>query len=167
MRVGSSFNHEHWGARGYTGEVTMPFFLLCSTPTPLTPTHPFISLPSTLSIPSLFLLCLIPRSLLTSSSSSSPPHLLTLPSLWVAFYTPWPFLPPPFPLSPRLPPFIQAFIKPQHISTFASTFPRSRRFIIPLLPLSLAPSTLSAPLYHGPTSIPPFHSCQLSEPQKS
>lgn len=62
LRVGSSFNHEHWGARGCT--VSVPFFFLCSPPTPLTPTYPFIFLLSTRSIPSLSFLCLVPRSLL-------------------------------------------------------------------------------------------------------
>lgn len=166
MRVERGFNHEHLRGHRVDSGSRHSFLHLCSTPAPLPPTHSLVSPPLTLSIPSLF----PPASNSTLSSNLHllpplPPHS-TLPSCscFLHSLTLLSFLLPS--TLPLLPPFIQAFIEPQHISSFASTFPRSCRFIIPLPLLSLAPLALSAPLYHGPQSIPPFHSCQLSEPQE-
>lgn len=75
--------------------------------------------------------------------------------------------PPPTHFPPRLLSFIPAFISPEPISTFFSTFHAPSPLIHFRVPLSFATSTLPVSLHHTTTSIPPFHSCQLSEPQQS
>lgn len=80
---------------------------------------------------------------LTSPSPvHSPPLTSPRPSSWLlSGPSPFPLLPPPFHAPPPL--------------------------IRSIVPLTLATSTLSDSLHHTTTSIPPFHSCRLSEPQQS
>lgn len=158
---GEVFTTNIRGVRGRAGKVATHFL---STPTGLPPTRPlrfssldalnsfFVSPPvSNSTLPSN----LLPY-LLTPPFPSSSHFLnsLTLPSSLPSTSSPLP--------SSLRPGF---FIGPQHISTLASTFPRSRRFIIPLPLLSLAPPTLSAPLYRGPrvhSSIPQLPALRTS-----